>query len=132
MLFAVGVRLLKPASRTGGRDERLLGTYLVLERISAYCNARKRVRLDIGDPIVANRYLLWGMFGIFQVVCSPIIVPMYAGCEANRHSTLGTDVALGIFEILAASITCLAFFAPSFYCNWIEKGTSSANAEKGS
>jgi len=102
-----------------------------VEGILAYQGARKRVRLDLCDPIVANRYLLWGLFGIFQVVCSLIIVPMYAGYEANQYFTLGTDVALGIFEILAAATTWLAFFAPAFYCNWIAKGSSSASAEKG-
>ena len=102
-----------------------------VEGILAYQNARKRVRLELCDPIVANRYLLWGLFGIFQVICSLIIVPMYAGYEAYQYFTHGTDVALGAFEILAAAATWLAFFAPTFYCNWIAGVSTSANTEKG-
>jgi len=234
ILFAVGARMLKLASRTGGRHERLLGTYLALAGISyafysiplmgdvgslftpltfvgrvvytasiyfmleftrsvfrseerwaswlvftlmlglvvgvgissaqgdwegylvsspwfwcewlgytlaplwvgaegilAFQNARKRVRLDLCDPIVANRYLLWGLFGILQVCGSLIIIPMYAGYEADQYFTFGTDVALGIFEILAAATTWLAFFAPTFYCRWIAEGSYSASPERG-
>lgn len=102
-----------------------------VEGILSYQRARRRVRLELCDPIVANRYLLWGLFGIFQVISSLIIVPMYAGYETNQYFTHGTDVALGTFEILAAATTWLAFFAPSFYCNWIAGGSPSANTEKG-
>ncbi len=108
----------------------LAPTWVGVEGILAYRNARKRVRLDLCDPIVANRYLLWGLFGIVQVICSLIIVPMYAGYEATQYFSSGTDVALGIFEILAAMITWFAFFAPKFYCSWIAKESPNANAEK--
>jgi len=105
--------------------------WVAVEGIIAFRNARKRVRLDLCDPLVANRYLLWGLFGILQVFTSLVIVPMYADYEANQYFKLGPDVVLGIFEILAALATWLAFFAPKFYCNWIAEGLSSANTEKG-
>ncbi len=105
--------------------------WVSVEGILSYQSARRRVRLELCDPIVANRYLLWGLFGIFQVTCSLIIVPMYAGYETNQYFTHGADLALGAFEILAAATTWLAFFAPKFYRNWIAEGAPSANTEKG-
>jgi hypothetical protein len=109
----------------------LAAVWVGAEGILAFQNARKRVRLDLCDPVVANRYLLWGLFGIFQFVSSLVIVPMYANYEANQVFTFATDAMLGTFEILAAVMTWLAFFAPAFYCKWIAGESSLADSEKG-
>jgi len=101
-----------------------------VEGLLAYASARKRVRLDLCDRIVANRYLLWGLFGIFQVICSLIIVPMYADFEDNQRFAAGADALLGSFEILAAVMTWFAFSAPSFYRNWILRRAPAADAGK--
>ncbi len=106
--------------------------WVAVEGILAYTSARKRVRLDLCDPIVANRYLLWGLFGVFQIFCSLIIVPMYAEYEAEQHFTFAADALLGAFEILVSATAWLAFFPPISYRNWIARNAASARAVKGS
>jgi hypothetical protein len=110
----------------------LASVWVGAEGIIAFQGARKRLRLNLCDPVVANRYLLWGLFGIFQVISSLAVVPMYVGYEATQHFSFGADAVLGTFEILAAVTTWLAFFAPTFYCKWIAEESPSADAEKGS
>jgi len=102
-----------------------------VEGIRAFRNARKRVRIGLCDPVVANRYLLWGLFGIFQVCASLVIVEMYADYETDQYFASGPDLVLGGFEILAAAVAWLAFFSPTFYRNWIADGASSAASGKG-
>jgi hypothetical protein len=106
--------------------------WVAVEGMLAYASARKRVRLDLCDPIVANRYLLWSLFGVFQIFCSLVIVPMYAEYEADHHFTFGADALLGTFEVLAGATAWLAFFAPNSYRNWIARNAASARTVKGS
>jgi len=103
-----------------------------IEGVLAYRNARKRVRLGLCEPIVANRYLLWGLFGIFQVCSSLVIVEMYAGYETDHAFAFGPDLVLCSFEILAAFMVWLAFCAPKLYRNWVAEGAPSASSRMGS
>ncbi len=102
--------------------------WVAVEALLAYAGARRRARLDLCEPIVANRYLLWGIFGSFQFAGSIVIIPMYVGYEQNQQFSATTDLLLGTFEILAAVAAWFVFFAPRFYREWIERRAQSANS----
>jgi len=103
-----------------------------IEGILALRNARKRVRIGLCEPIVANRYLLWGLFGIFQVCASLVIVQMYAGYETEHAFAFGPDLVLCGFETLTAFMVWLAFCAPKLYRNWVAGGAPSVSSRIGS
>jgi len=103
-----------------------------IEGALAYREALKRVRIGLCEPILANRYLLWALFGFFQVCSSLVIVVLYAGYEAEQSFAFGFDLVLCSFEILTALMVWLAFCAPKLYRNWIAEGASSATSQEGS
>ena len=85
----------------------------------AHRSARKRARIGLCDPVVANRYLLLAWFGCFQTLA--VLVGLYWAYDkdVNQATSLFADALLGGTEIAGVSMLWLAFFPPAFYRNWI-------------
>jgi len=86
---------------------------------------RRRVALDLADPALANRFLLWALtmaatFAIFLATSLPV------GSQTSRMSE--THIALiSTLMLVAALAQWLAFFPPRGYLRWI-RGATVANA----
>jgi hypothetical protein len=108
----------------------LVSVWVAAEALHAYTSARKRAILGLCEPVVANRYLLWGMFGSMQVAASFALLWMYIDYETTHVFSSGADALVGTFEAVGTTMAWFVFFSPNFYRNWISRGTASANAEK--
>jgi hypothetical protein len=86
-----------------------------LEALVQYYRALRRQRLGLCDRMVCNRLLLWGYFGIAQLVISFVLLRMYADFEANNAFSGFFDGLTGALEILAIALVWLVFFPPRFY-----------------
>jgi len=106
--------------------------WICWEAAHLWRGAKRRTRIGLCPPIVANRYLLWGLFGIFQVCASLVIVQMYAGYETEHAFAFGPDLVLCGFETLTAFMVWLAFCAPKLYRNWVAGGAPSVSSRIGS
>ncbi len=92
---------------------------------------RRRLRVGLADPVLVNRFLLWGIasstaFGIYAVALVNLL-------ESPTH-----DVAAGVFRpawalltsvlgITSGVCTWLAFLAPAPYRRWLESGTANGS-----
>jgi hypothetical protein len=94
------------------------------EALSSYGPARRRQRLGLCDPIVSNRILLWGLFGVLQVCLSGVVVFQYEAFEEAEVFTEGWDRIYGAVSITSVVMILLAFFPPAFYRRWIEAGVA--------
>ncbi len=90
------------------------------EALLEYRRARRRTRLGLSDPLVTNRFLLWGLAAlseclIYVAVMSGILrgVPsdFLNGTTAFVVSALGMSAAITIL---------LAFLPPRAYRRWVE------------
>jgi hypothetical protein len=82
--------------------------------------ARKRVRIGLCDPIVANRYLLFACFGFCQTAaCASELSWAYANSTGGAASSI-SEVLLGGTEIASVAVLWLAFFPPLVYRRWID------------
>ncbi len=95
--------------------------WMCVEALLSRQGARKRVRLGLCEPIVANRYLLLALFGGFQVLACLADLSFAADISGNQAISLVSDVLLGSSEIASAAVLWLAFFPPPFYANWITR-----------
>ena len=85
------------------------------EAFLAYKRANRRILIGLCDRAVANRYLLYGISGAFQVfACTTDI---FVDTAEEVSSTL--DFALGAFEFPGIAALLLLFFQPTFYRRWI-------------
>jgi hypothetical protein len=93
--------------------------WLSVEAFLAYGSASRRVRVKLCDRVVANRYLLFGCFGIFQTLAC-ITDPFMLFQEGVGVATsAGFDGLLGAFEMAAIAMLFFAFFPPAFYERWL-------------
>jgi len=98
-----------------------LGAYAwgALESLRYFALMRRRQRLGLADPLVAHRFLLWG-------VAALAAVGIYAIAAANIATGTGDGLGAGVFDprfalatallgLTAASCLWLTFFTPGFY-----------------
>jgi hypothetical protein len=90
------------------------------ESALSHAAAKRRVRIGLCDPIVANRYLLFACFGFCQVAaCAAELIWAYGNSAAGVASSFG-DGLLGAAEIASVAALWLAFFPPRAYRRWID------------
>lgn len=89
------------------------------EAFREYTLARRRLRLGLSDPVVTNRFLLWGLAALSELlIYAVVMVSILRGVPADfLNGTAAIFVsALG----LSAAVTILlAFLPPRFYRRWI-------------
>ena len=103
--------------------------WFAIEAFLCHASAKRRVRVGLCDHVIANRYLLFGLFGVFEMLSC--IVDVLSTSEAESAIVVtGFAIALGLFEILGIAILILAFFPPTSYQHWLESSTG-AESMKG-
>jgi len=112
-----------------------LGAYLwgAFESLRYFALMRRRQRLGLADPLVTNRFLLWGVAGLAAV-------GIYAMAAANIATGTGDGLGAGVFDprfalatallgLTAAACLWLAFFTPGF---WRRRLGAPGSAPRGS
>jgi hypothetical protein len=85
----------------------------------ATASARKRHRIGLCDPIVANRFLLWFGFGSLQLLSCLILFFADSDEAAGDAMSRSLDALLGVTELASIGVVWLAFFAPPAYRRWV-------------
>jgi hypothetical protein len=89
------------------------------EALREYGLARRRLRVGLSNPVVVNRFLLWGLAALSELLIYAIVlVSILRGIPADfLNGTAAIFVsALG----LSAAVTILlAFLPPRFYRRWL-------------
>ncbi|HTY17150.1 MAG TPA: hypothetical protein VMH82_05405 [Myxococcota bacterium] len=85
--------------------------------------ARRRVRLGLGDPLVADRFLLWGI-GTLSVI--GIWVHAYTRELLGATSADGEYLVVALLGGLCAAAIWLAFFPPKAYVRRAGAGRAAA------
>jgi hypothetical protein len=101
------------------------------EAFAQYRQARRRVRLELCDPLVCNRYLLWALFGALQACSCLVLLPQYSEYETTSQFTATWDALYGVSIIASLVMIWLVFFPPALYQRWINGVAPAAKAEEG-
>ena len=95
--------------------------WLAIESLRAYSRSRLQVRIGLGDPIVSNRFLLIGLYGVLASLTYPIFLWMYIEYERTGAWSDPFSVCTGIIELLLLAALWTSFAALAFYQRWIGK-----------
>ena len=90
-----------------------------IEAFIQYAGARRRVKHGLCDPMVCNRFLLWGLFGALSLVVSLIVIPMYAHYEQHGQFAAIWDTLASVTEATSIAMIWFVFFPAGFYRRWI-------------
>jgi hypothetical protein len=102
------------------------------ESLIQYRQARRRLKLGLCGPLVCNRLLLWGLFGIESVYDSVMVPLQYAAYQREGVFNATWDTLIGAGEIVSIALIWFIFFPPALYRQWITGFASRANtAEEG-
>jgi hypothetical protein len=94
-----------------------------LEALRQWLLARRRARLGLCDPLVANRFLLWG------IATGSVIGIWGFGLWSELHGVVDVRASFGwiaVFGGLCAVAVWLAFMPPPAYRRWLEAAAPSS------
>jgi hypothetical protein len=101
-----------------------------VEAFLQYRSARRRLALGLCDPLVCNRFLLWGWFAAIQFLGWVGVIPQYIEYEHEGVFTPTWDVLLSAGEIISLALIGLVFFSPNVYRRWIGRAASARIAQR--
>jgi hypothetical protein len=90
------------------------------ESLRYHALMRRRVRLGLADPVVANRFLLWGLgigaAGVGSLVGN--LVMLVTGTTIGELD--GITLSNSLFGLTSAVLMWIAFLPPASYRRWVE------------
>ena len=99
------------------------------EGLSHYRMARQRLRLGLCDPLVCNRYLLWGLAGVIWAFWEVASTAQAIEYQVTQVWSATMDSLVGGIEIGVIAMIWLVFFPPAFYRRWINRDVVAGAAE---
>jgi hypothetical protein len=102
------------------------------ESLAYWAGARRRVRLGLTDPLVGNRFLLWGLWALtlFVTACTEPAARLMYVAQAGTSPELVMDVVRPIILFTIALTSCLSaisavlmvltFFPTPAYRRWVK------------
>ncbi|MDH3519678.1 MAG: hypothetical protein OEM49_04405 [Myxococcales bacterium] len=94
-----------------------------LESTRHYGRLRKRVVHGLADPVVANRLLLWALYGVTMFATEFVyLVSIGVATYAGEYPFLLDGIMIG-FTSLSGVMIWMAFYPPRAYKRWISAGT---------
>jgi hypothetical protein len=97
------------------------------EGTHAYRMARKRLALGLSDPVVTNRFLLWGIVGFAQVAIHSVSLLLHFMGIGMMVTPLGLFV-VSIGSAVGSICMWLVFIPPAAYMRWVEGRSAAAPA----
>jgi hypothetical protein len=91
-----------------------------IESLTYWTSLRRRLRIGLADPLVVNRFLLWGGACAFGVA-----VDVWVGALALAGVDFGTEplprLLVAASGLVNATAWWLGFTPPGFYARWIRR-----------
>jgi hypothetical protein len=104
------------------------GIWVAVEGFANHRRAAKRMALGLCDPMVANRFLIWGLFGVGLMGAMIVVIPMNIEYELYGTFSTWADATGGIVEMFTIATVWFAFYPPVFYRSWIGRRAVTADA----
>jgi hypothetical protein len=90
-----------------------------------YANARKRLALGLADAVVANRFWLWGLFGLMATgINVSSVIGNALGVDPSQSPLV--LIPMGVLGFIASAAMYLAFLPPASYLAFVRSRFASA------
>ena len=94
--------------------------WATVEAFRYYLLMKKRIALGLADPMVTNRFLLWGLGSL---CASVIVLGAIPGIflDPSHGLVQASLLNIGVLGTLASLAYALAFFPPASYTAWVQR-----------
>jgi hypothetical protein len=94
--------------------------WTAFESLRYWSLLRRRLALGLADPVVTNRFLLWGLVGVFSFlsVVGPTLAAL-AGVDSGESAFMRLTTALA--GLVCSAALLLAFTPPEAYTRWLRE-----------
>jgi hypothetical protein len=82
---------------------------------------RRRLALGLTDPVVVNRFLVWGVGAAATCAMVTLLLGLYLNGMTAMKNSLVASVVITASGLLFAVVPCLTFAPPGAYLRWVEK-----------
>ena len=90
---------------------------------------RRRIPLGLADPLVADRFGLWGWTGVFGAgSIAPAAWAMLTGGDPN---SLLSHLVVGVCGLVSSGVLYLAFLPPTAYARFVRENAPAPVSESG-
>jgi len=96
-----------------------------IEAFSQHGMARRRLALGIGDAVVANRFLLWGLVSIFTLLNNGVATILQVQDRGPSNDPMGAMV-LAIGGIIGGGLVYLVFMPPEAWLRFVRNRAANA------
>lgn len=94
--------------------------WTAIEGMRHYRMMRRRLLLGLADPVVTNRFLLWGISGLVSLTWNGVVNSyLLAGANINANPVPVFAVSFG--GLVTAVCLVLTFMPPVWYVRWLER-----------
>ncbi len=85
---------------------------------------RRRIPLGLADPLVADRFGLWGWTGVFGF--GSIAPAVFAHATNGDPNSLASHLVVGVFGLVSSAVLYLAFLPPAAYVRFVRARAENA------
>lgn len=93
--------------------------WMTIEAVIVYEAAKKRALIGLCDPVMANRHLLWALFGSASVLSCFAALYMEFDLGTDSMASSASDALVSLLEIASIATLWMVFFSPLRYRSWI-------------
>jgi len=101
-------------SRLTGVVSSVCYAWLGAEGLLEWSKSKRRLALGLTDPVVSNRFLMWGLFGA-STTCLNVFLLALTMISPDGSRSLAGQVGMSVFGLVASATAALAFFPPRSY-----------------
>ena len=105
--------------------------WMAAESFAQHRKAKRRLLLNLCDPLVCNRYLLWGLASVVLITVEIVANAQVIEYELTQGLSAPMDFLLMTTEFCAIALVWLVFFPPARYRRWIQGAAPAALAGEG-
>jgi hypothetical protein len=93
--------------------------WMAIESLGEWRRAGRRLALGLSDPVLVNRFGLWGCLGVAQMFGGAISITFeIAGLDMLRHTL--PALALALNGLVTGTLMLLTFVPPARYLDWLK------------
>ncbi len=94
--------------------------WTAVEGMRHYRMMQRRLVLGLAEPVVTNRFLLWGISGLVSLTWNGVVnAYLLAGVNINAHPVPVFAISFG--GLVTAACLVLTFMPPAWYVRWLER-----------